>query len=517
MAERGGILRTTILAAIVGIACFFSGALGDAMVLPGQVYSVLWPGSALLLSMLLVSPSKMWPALIPAGILGFVLHDVRSGFSARMIGIFVVADTTETVIAAYGLRYAFAGVPALNSLRSLAKYTFFAVLLAPLCSSFFGALATGGNYWLNWRTWFFSDVIAYMTLTPAVVSWIEAGKSGALRGRKARWEAAALMGALAFFGYAIFLAPWHAVSPALLYCLVPFLIWAALRFGAMGVSTTVIGIAFLSTWGAIQGRGPFVGPIPLHNVVSLELFLMFSAAPFLVLAALVEERKRSQEVVSELSRRLIRAQEEERTRIAGELHDDINQRLTFIGLSLGVLKRSLPAMLKPARNHVEELKQQVVEIADGVRSLSHGLHPPNLEFLGLAAAARSLCKEYSRRHNVEVEFHADELPNDLGREVSLCLFRVLQEALQNASKHSGASQYFVSLVNDRGEVRLCVSDPGRGFDLDQVMKRRGVGLASMKERLKMVNGELRIESRPQSGTTVNARVRVKVKAAGEVP
>src|SRR5262249_48430999 len=143
-------------------------------------------------------------------------------------------------------------------------------------------------------------------------------------------------------GYFVLLAPPMPMATAAIYLFVPFLLWAALRFGSMGVSTSIIVISFLSIWGAIHGHGPFVGAGPFRNVLSLQLFLIFAAVPFMVLAAMAEEREEDQKALSTVSGRLIVAQEQERTWIARELHDDINQRIALVASNLDILKQELP-------------------------------------------------------------------------------------------------------------------------------------------------------------------------------
>jgi signal transduction histidine kinase len=138
--------------------------------------------------------------------------------------------------------------------------------------------------------------------------------------------------------------------------------------------------------------------------------------------------------------------------------------------------------------------------------MSHELHSSKLEYLGIAAAMRGFCKEFGEQQKVETEFKIADLPKSLPPEISLCLFRVLQEALQNAVKHSGARQFDVELRYASDEIHLTVRDSGSGFDVEEAMKTHGLGVVSMRERLKLVDGQLSIDSQPQQGTTVHARV-----------
>src|SRR5271170_1229463 len=161
----------------------------------------------------------------------------------------------EILIAAMGVSYFFNGPPRLNNVKSLAAYSFIAVILAPLTSTFIATTAFGGNYWIRWRVNFFTEALALLTLTPAVLSWVSGRREWARKPRASYFEAAALIAGLIVLGYMAFVASGGGSAPALLYSLLPFLLWSALRFGFVGVSTSVLAVAFLSIWGAIQGRG----------------------------------------------------------------------------------------------------------------------------------------------------------------------------------------------------------------------------------------------------------------------
>jgi signal transduction histidine kinase len=151
-------------------------------------------------------------------------------------------------------------------------------------------------------------------------------------------------------------------------------------------------------------------------------------------------------------------------------------------------------------------QSRITDIAKDVQALSHRLHSSKLEYLGLTAAARSFCKELSDQAKVEVQFSHSAVPSTLSKEVSLCLFRVLQEALQNAMKHSGVRLFYVNLRGAPDGVELSVSDDGRGFDERGLLSRQGLGVISMRERLQMVHGVLDIRTHPGAGTTISARV-----------
>jgi signal transduction histidine kinase len=267
----------------------------------------------------------------------------------------------------------------------------------------------------------------------------------------------------------------------------------------------VIVIAFLSIWGALHGRGPFAGPPAFNNVLSLQLFLMFAAIPFMTLAVIAEERERQRKGLSNVSRRLIEAHEQERLWIARELHDDFSQRVAMLSMDLEDLERALSGSDDQARK-AGEITTQVRQFGRDIHALSHRLHSSKLEHLGLVAACTGFCRELSARHGVEIALHSESVPASLPGEVSLCLFRVMQEGLQNAVKYSGERTFDVFLAYAPGGIELTVRDSGVGFDPEQAMYGNGLGLSSMKERLTLVRGRLSIDSREGHGTTLRAWV-----------
>jgi PAS domain S-box-containing protein len=216
----------------------------------------------------------------------------------------------------------------------------------------------------------------------------------------------------------------------------------------------------------------------------------------------IAERKLAEAALASVSRRLIEAQDQERIRISRELHDDIGQRLAMLVIELQQLQDG-PLEF---RGRIAELQKQTEEIAADTQSLSHELHSSKLQYLGIATAMRSFCQEFGKQQKVEIDFRTDDLPSALTPDISLCFFRVLQEALHNSAKHSGVRHFQVRLWETSGEIHLTVRDSGVGFDSEAAKASRGIGLISMEERLKLLNGTFSIESQPQRGTTIHARV-----------
>lgn len=720
----------------------------------------LWPGFALLVPVLLLLPQRIWVAVIPAAFAAFVLYDLQVGVPLRSFVWFIPGDLAQVLIAALFLSYYFEGVPRLSDANSLVKYLLVVVVIAPSIGAFITAPGIRMYYWAAWKICFFSDALAFVALTPAILSWVSDGRAWLRKPRVFHLEAAALLIGLGFVSYFCLAASATNSSPALLYSLLPFLLWSSLRFGSIGISSAMIVVAYVSIWGAVHGRGPFMhASVP--SVFPLQLFLISIAIPFMVLSALVEERKQAEEAVlrrekefieaqrvaqvgswqwdqetdkvawskelyriagcdpklppptfkdqtrlytaeswehlqravgealrtgtpyeldlqmirsdgstrwitdrgetlrddtgritrlrgtaqditerkraedklraseerfrsvfrdagvgmvivspegrflaanqafcdclgytedellqrtvqsvtlsedwpsfsqrlkealvqgtgfqrvenrclhksgrivntessasliqgssgepryfvgevlditqrklaeqalSGVSGRLIEAQEEERRWIARELHDEFNQRMALLTIMLERAKQGLPATKGTARQVIEEASQHLNELASDIQQLSHRLHSSKLEYLGLVVAVAGFCREFSNRQNVRVDFHSENIPKALPKEISLCLFRIVQEALQNSVKHSGEKHFEVSLKCVVNDVVLTVSDLGVGFDPEKVISGQGLGLINMKERLKLVGGELRIDSKPQQGTTIHARV-----------
>ncbi len=219
----------------------------------------------------------------------------------------------------------------------------------------------------------------------------------------------------------------------------------------------------------------------------------------------ITERKLAEEAMATIGRRLIEAQEVERAWIGRELHDDINQRLALLAVELDrCQEHALPN--SEFQEKVSHAQNRIAEIAKDVQALSHRLHSSKLEYLGLATAASSFCREFSQHNQIHIDFTHEGVPRNLPQEVSLCLFRVLQEALQNASKYSGVRNFTVDLHGSPTSIELRVADQGVGFEEQDAFIQQGLGLISMRERLQLVHGEFSVKSKPGAGTTIYARV-----------
>ena len=217
-------------------------------------------------------------------------------------------------------------------------------------------------------------------------------------------------------------------------------------------------------------------------------------------------RKLAEEAAHDLSGRLIHAQEEEQTRLARELHDDLSQSLALLSVELEMFGQSPPVERGQISGRMQKFSAQVKRLSSEVHRLSHELHPAKLEQLGLAAAMRGFCKEFAVAHEMAIEFADRSVPRAVPEDRALCLYRIAQEALHNVVKHSGATAARVELAMDGGELRLAIVDDGVGFDPESMRANGSLGLVSMAERARFVRGRLSIESHSGKGTTVEVRV-----------
>jgi PAS domain S-box-containing protein len=248
--------------------------------------------------------------------------------------------------------------------------------------------------------------------------------------------------------------------------------------------------------------------------------VLFDAKPCLVGVGIdISERKRAEEAlraskralresynrIQDLAGRLIVAQEEERKHIARELHDDLNQQVAALAIGLGKIERQLPELSGPARDHLTKLEDRATELSERIRRLSHELHSSTLEHVGLAEALQLHCSEFSDQQGIAVSLGIDGDIEPLSPDVALCLYRVAQEALRNVFRHSGAKSAEVRLAANGEGIEMRVADRGRGFNLEEASKR-GLGLVSMEERVRLLGGILEIKSRPGYGTELRVQV-----------
>jgi len=220
----------------------------------------------------------------------------------------------------------------------------------------------------------------------------------------------------------------------------------------------------------------------------------------------VTERKLAEEALSSVNCRLIEAQEQERARIARELHDDLSQRMALLQIHLEQFQQDTTGLSFKARQQLHDIAEVSTEDSSSIHDLSHQLHPSKLDTLGLVASLAGLCREFSEQHHLQVQFFHHDIPGQIPKDVTLCLFRIVQEALHNVVKHSGASEATVQLSVHDDRIELAICDPGVGFNPESAKGDASLGLISMRERLRLVGGHLAVESEPSHGTRIHVGV-----------
>ena len=221
------------------------------------------------------------------------------------------------------------------------------------------------------------------------------------------------------------------------------------------------------------------------------------------------DRKATEDQLRHLSGRLITAQEEERKRLARELHDDLNQRIALMSIELEQLGQIASNVGGGFNTRLEKLQRRAQEISTDIHRMSYELHPSKLDHLGLVPALRSFCRELSISRGLHVDFTYDGFPADLSPEKTLCIFRVAQEALQNAAKHSGALRVNIHLAKTAVSIELEVSDSGCGFEINSKEATGGLGFTSIRERVRAVEGRIQISSSPGKGTRISVSIPLK--------
>lgn len=264
----------------------------------------------------------------------------------------------------------------------------------------------------------------------------------------------------------------------------------------------------------LQGEQQFEMEAPYQSFERQEWFslsvtpLRTSEGGAVVTYTDITMRKRAEREQENLSGRLINAQEQERSRLARELHDDFNQRLAILAIDLERAAHLIHSSPSKASERMLELWNRASEIGADLHSLSHSLHSSTLESLGLVLGVSAFCTEFAEQQGIQVDFAHEDIPRSIPPDVALCLFRIVQESLRNVKKHSGSSRAEVRLKGVDGEIQLSVSDNGAGFE-QHLPSRIGLGIRSMEERLRPIGGKLDIQSRPGAGTRIQVAVPVK--------
>lgn len=491
--------------------------LGDeasaALRYPDVGSAVLFPPYAVLTAALVVCRPREWIWYVLVGSLAHLAtHWPQWNLSWVLLAD--VANIARALCAALLLRRVFGGPPRLKGIGALARFVAIAGLLAPAVGATIGAAnvvfhGASPTYWLPWKAWFVSNALTGVTMLPALTLVF----SNAARWR--RWvatdprltEGLLLALALCVSCAAGFLSPdigWHRALP--FYAPLPVLIWAALRFGSGGASLALTAVAFAAIVAADRGTGPFPASSP-DDLLTLQMFVLLTTLPVLCIAAVDGARQDSHSRAQELAGRLITAQEEERRRMARELHDDVNQQVAALSIGLSAFGGGLKEQTLELRDELARLEESAQHLSEAVRRLSHGLHPVVLEHAGLVPALKGFCRELGGDFEMTLSLPDELVPLEPATE--LCLYRTAQEALHNVARHARARRVRVAIDHEGRALALSVVDDGRGFDMAKARRRGGLGLVSLEERARLVGGRVTIASQPHHGTAVRIVVPVQ--------
>lgn len=513
------VLQIISSAAAVGIAYYVGTRIGFALTPRGQPNSAFWPPNAILLAAFLLAPRRIWWMFLLAVLPAHLLAQLQIGVPLATASGWFITNTSEALIGAFCITQLVSRNKVFDSVRGVFLFIVFGVLFAPLLTSFLDAAAVvmtgwGRHYWPLETERFWTNALAELTIVPLIVLGVSNGPLWIRKATPAQcWEAGMLSIGVVAVSVLVYtsqpISP--ASAPALLYAPLPLLLWAAIRFGAGGLSLSVLCIALISIWSTLHGRAPFPYASMAQNILSLQILFCLVAVPLLFLSAVMADACRTEKSLRDMSSSLIDAQEQERYRIARELHDDLGQELALMTVKLnGLLEQSGEAM-KPG---LTDLNDQLSAISTTAREISHGLYPRQLEYIGLATAVKKLCEEMRRGNHFAVDLAMGNMPRQLDSSVSLCLYRVLQETFHNVMSHSQAKRVRVELAADHGRVLLRIIDDGVGFEPGRASS--GLGLASMRQRVSSVGGSIDITSSPMAGTRIEVRVPLREHNQGDI-
>jgi integral membrane sensor domain MASE1/anti-sigma regulatory factor (Ser/Thr protein kinase) len=518
-------LKAPVLVAIAyylgAQAAFAVGTLSD------RIFAPFWPPNAVLFCTLILVPKRRWWLYIAAAFPAHVLAELSVGMPADQQLVAFVTNCMVATLSAWGVQRFLKEPPWFGTLRNASIYILITAGISPAISAFGGAfvqlLGDGriDNYWAYWGYWYISNALGSVTLGPVFLTWFDK-RSWAERLNANRMFEAGILGlglgvVVAFVFHSGRGTVESGFLPALLYSPLPFILWAAIRFGQRGASGAVLVVTIVSIWQNLHESAVFVGDSPEKNVLALQFFLMGLAIPVFFLGAVIDELGRTGLAMRELAGSLLRVQDEERRRIARELHDSTGQNLTAASLLVSRLEATAPP---PSATVVAELGEILRQSMVEIRTVSYLLHPPLLDGIGLDMALRTFLQGFSKRTGIDVEL---DLPEETGRmpsAVELVLFRVIQEALTNVWRHSGSKTARIQLVEqDKPEgrlVNLSIEDFGTGIPHNirastlsraraQHNVSTGLGLVGMRERLHQIGGSLEIDS-SGGGTVIRAIV-----------
>ncbi|WP_232291486.1 MASE1 domain-containing protein [Polaromonas sp. JS666] len=503
----------------------------------GSTVTLVWAPSGIALAALLAYGYRLSFGVA----LGAFLANAWTGIPLAASAVIAMGNTLEALVGAFLLVRLVRFRNALDRRRDVFALIVLAAIFSTMLSASVGVatLALGGivsfgEYAAVWLKWWLGDMMGVLVVTPPLLLWLSHSRP-VLSPLKAV-EALCLVAALVLVSHKIFGAPelaGHGYYPASL-AVFPFVIWGALRFGRWGASLVTLVVSVLAIWGTTQGTGPFVVDQPVDSLVRWCAFAIVVAVTGLLLAASVAEQRRAQadlksshdgleqrvkertqaiaDINADLRREmaarrrlekaLIRVSEEQQQAIGRELHDGLGQHLTGLALFSATLQQKLHERAQPEAEAARRIVELVNQATAMTRSVARGLYPAALEVGGLSAALEQLA-EYTRSlQGMACVFRCGADVQVRDPLVAINLYRVAQEAVNNAVKYSQANHLRIDLTRVEDRHRLAISDDGIGADPERIWHGQGLGMHSMRYRASLLGGTFAIERNAHRGTTV---------------
>jgi len=486
--------------------------------------ATLWPANALLLAVLIRSARDLpvRATMLAFGSAALLLSNLAAGNGLALSAALAVANVAEVAIAFGVLLWLGYGAPDMSRPRDLGFFIAIGAMAAPLASASIGAAAVAvviSEPWQRiWLTWYAADALGMAIIGPLALS------VGAKEWRRLHLERRATEAVVVVL-LIIIVACLASYYRSFLFVIAPVVLLATFRFGVVGAASSTLLVALVASFFVIKGIGPLllVQSAMAERIFILQIFLAVTVLWSLPVAAALAERDRfaaqlsrakvRAEAASEtkshalehVQKRLWQAEEDERSRLARELHDRTGQSLAVAILHLKQLE---PFVAEGGHSSLRDHRAQLDDMGKTLHHIAWELRPSSIDELGLQRALAEYVSGWSEKFGVEAELQCGDTEIDTRPDaVRTTIFRVTQEALTNIAKHaSGATAASVSINRLGAALRLTIEDNGCGFDTKAPGIRRGLGIAGMRERLGLVDGELDIESTVGVGTTLFASI-----------
>jgi signal transduction histidine kinase len=521
-------MRSDLLKAVLAAAAYFAMArVGYAFGIGGGLVT-LWPPSGLMLGLLLISAKRSWPAIIAGGLAGSMASDLRENYSLALAAFAAFSNLIETLVAALVVQRVAARPLSMNSVRSVVALTLGGAVLANAATALIGMWVLILGFKMTvlraWFIWWVGDGLGMLVVAPLVIALAEYLRgSSPMRGQRAELALlSAVFVTLCFVG----LSPLRigGVEPGP-YVTLPFLFWIAIRFGPLAAASATVVIAAIATWFASSRLGPFAPVRMTEMVAALQVYAYIAAAAVssLFTAAAVTERRLTADALYEreaelrksmadlrsVSTRLNEVREDERSRIARDIHDHLGQTLTALKMDVAeVRRRARAGPIAPVEERLSQMSALIDGAIEEVRRIASELQPLLLDEFNLVDALKFYLHEVAHRTGLRCELKAPRAV-DLPPDRAGALFRIMQEALTNVTRHSGALRVTVSLSVDQDDARLEVTDDGCGLPPPAERRPGALGLIGMCDRARLHGGDVVITSEAGHGTTISARIPLK--------